>query len=268
MPVLVEERFESRDRTAGDSPATDLRFWISGTDDDSTALAALLSTAPLTYCTLVFQSANLSPIGPDLWDGTVRYGPYTPEDPKQPGDSSYQFDTGGGTHKITQSLQTMQRKAPAGKTAPDFKGAIGVTQDDVEGVDVTIPVYNFSETHIILASAVTNAYKSKLFALTGKTNNGQFRGFAVGEVLFLGASGAKRGKEDWEISFKFAASPNVQNLAVGEIQGIDKKGWDYLWIRYADSEDAESKTLVKKPLAAYVERVYDSGDFGDLGIGE
>ncbi len=36
-----------------------------------------------------------------------------------------------------------------GKTAPNFGGAIGVTQDNVEGVDIYVPVYNFSETHHI-----------------------------------------------------------------------------------------------------------------------
>ena len=32
-------------------------------------------------------------------------------------------------------------------------------------------------------------------------------GLAAGECLFLGASGSKRGEDDWEIAFRFAASP-------------------------------------------------------------
>jgi hypothetical protein len=65
-------------------------------------------------------------------------------------------------------------------------------------------------------------------------------------VLFLGASGSQRGTEDWEITFSFAASPNATGLTVGDITGIEpKKGWEYLWVRYADAEDAE--TLVKQP---------------------
>ncbi|MFN4261629.1 MAG: hypothetical protein ACK4RK_20290 [Gemmataceae bacterium] len=73
------------------------------------------------------------------------------------------------------------------------------------------------------------------------------------------------GTEDWEIIFRFAASPNATDLTVGDIQGIEKKGWEYLWVRYADAED--ENTLVKQPIAAYVERVYDYGDFSLLGIG-
>jgi hypothetical protein len=86
-------------------------------------------------------------------------------------------------------------------------------------------------------------------------------------VLFLGASGAKRGEEDWEITFRFAASPNMTGLQIGDITGINKKGWEYLWVRYADDEDANAKVLIKKPIAAYVEKVYEDGDFSGLGIG-
>jgi len=130
-----------------------------------------------------------------------------------------------------------------------------------------MPVYNFSETHYIDAGFVTQAYKLTLFALTDRVNNSVFRGFAAGEVLFLGASGSKRGEEDWEITFRFAASPNVEGLTIGNIPNINKKGWEYIWVRYADAEDLAAKTLVKKPIAVYVEKVYHDGDFSGLGIG-
>ncbi len=99
-----------------------------------------------------------------------------------------------------------------------------------------------------------------------RVNSGPFRGFAAGEVLFLGASGTKRGGGDWEITFRFAASRNRTNLTIGDITGISKKGWEYLWVRYADAEDANAKALIKKPVAVYVEKVYEEGDFGALGI--
>jgi hypothetical protein len=57
----------------------------------------------------------------------------------------------------------------------------------------------------------------------------------------------------------------VSGLAVGPITGITKRGWDYLWVRYADAED--QNVLVKQPIAAYVERVYLDGNFALLGIG-
>ncbi|MBL8747065.1 MAG: hypothetical protein JNK58_12015, partial [Phycisphaerae bacterium] len=108
-----------------------------------------------------------------------------------------------------------------------------------------------------------------LFALTGKVNSDPFREFQAGEVLFLGASGSKReasGGEDWEITFRFAASPNRTGIVVGPITGISKKGWEYLWVRYEDAEDAAAQAIVKRPVGAYVERVYSEGAFSGLEI--
>lgn len=262
MPIVVAEKWESREQTLGDDPAVELRFVVHGTDDDVAAHAQLLDFAPTLYGNLVRQTSHLERISEETWEGSVRYG-LAP----QPGDSTFQFDTGGGSQHITQGLGTVGAWAAPGWTAPDFRGAIGVTPDNVEGVDVAIPVYNFSETHYLAAEAVTGAYKAELFYLTGTVNNGPFRGFAAGEVLFLGAAGSIRGAEDWEITFKFAASPNATGLVVGDITGIAKNGWDYLWVRYADVEDTTARVLVKRPLAAYVERVYPFGNFANLGIG-
>jgi hypothetical protein len=264
MPVTVEERWESRPSTQGDQPSVDLLYVVRGTDDDIVAHNNLLATAPVFYNGLVRQSSHVERIAETAWEGTVRYGLLEPLDT---GESSFSFDTGGGTQHITQGLATVNAYAPAGQTPPDFEGAIGVTGDSVEGIDITVPVYNFTETHYIPVAAVTPAYKAVLFALTGSVNNAVFRGFAAGEVLFLGASGSQRGQDDWEITFRFAASPNVTGLVVGSITSIDKRGWDYLWVRYADMEDTTAKALVKRPVAVYVEQVYPFADLSGLGIG-
>jgi hypothetical protein len=198
------------------------------------------------------------------WEGSVRYGARTLSEEEL---SAYSFDTGGGTQHITQSLETRGAYAASGVTAPDFRGAIGVKEDAVEGVDVAAPVYHFTETHFKPDDEVTLAYRGALFRLTGRTNDAAFKGLDAGECLFLGASGSKRGDGDWEIQFRFAALPNKTDLAVGDITGIAKKGWDYLWVRYEDAEDAAARALVKKPVAAYVEKVYEEGDFSLLEIG-
>lgn len=265
MSIIVHEKFDSRETTVGiENPSIELRYMIEGTESDTAARAALESVIPALYGGLVFQEYHIAHQGGGVWEANVRYEKYK----KNTGDSSYQFDTGGGTQHITQSLATVGRYAPPGKTAPDYKGAIGVADGtNVEGVDVTMPVYNFAETHYIPAANVTGSYKANIFWLTGRVNQAPFRGFAAGEVLFLGASGSQRGVEDWEITFRFAASPNATNLSVGNITGINKKGWEYLWVRYAEVEDSYAKMLVKEPIAAYVEQVYPYGDFSLLGIG-
>ena len=267
MAVTVLEKFESRQSTTGENAQIDLEYVVSGTDDDVEAKAGLLAGSPAIYDGLIRQNVQIDPVGPQLWDGKVHYGLTDHQPIPQTGESTFSFETSGGTQRITQSLGTVGKYAPSGGTAPDFQGAVGVTHDNVEGVDITVPVYQFAETHYLPASAVTNEYKGTLFRLTGKVNSGGFRGLNAGECLFLGASGSQRGTEDWEITFRFAGSPNVTNLHIGDITVASKKGWEYLWVRYEDAEDTDAQTIVKRPTAAYVEKVYEEADFGALCIG-
>lgn len=267
MPISVQEKLESRATsrdTQTQQSSLDLAYFVTGTDDDAAALAAVEAYAPISLNGLARQSVRIEPVGPSLWDATASYA--TSSQPEAP---VYAFETGGGTQHITQSRQTVGRYATPGKTAPDFQGAIGVTSDNVDGVDITVPVYQFSETHTLPAPQVTSGYRGTIFSLTGKTNSDSWKGYAPGEVLFMGATGSRRGTladDPWEITFRFAASPNATGISVGQITGIEKRGWDYMWIRYADDLDESLRTPVKRPVAAYVERVYDSASFGALGI--
>jgi len=261
MSTIIIERFDSRESTEDiDNPTVDLIYSVIGTEDDADVKTLVESTVPAMYQGLVFQSYHIAPQGGGVWEASARYGK---RERKEPGYSSFSFDTGGGTQHISQSLQTLGSYAASG-TPPSFQGAIGVTTDSVEGADITVPVYSFQESHILADALVTGAYKLTLFGLTGRINAANFRGFAAGEVLFLGAAGSKRGTEDWEITYRFAASANVSGLSLGPISGITKRGWDYLWVRYADAVD--QNVLIKRPIAAYVERVYLDGNFSLLGI--
>ncbi len=270
MPLTLTEKLDSRKWTTGDNASVEMVYILTGTSDDVTAKNLIASSTAGTYNGLVRQSIQIEPewvdttTGDGQWIATVRYGI---RPPTEVGESSFSFDTSGGTQHITQSLATVHRYGAPGMTAPDFGGAVGVTHDNVEGVDITVPVYSFSETHYLDAAVVTLAYKGTLFNLTGKVNSASFKGLAAGECLFLGASGSRRGAEDWEITYRFAGSPNRSGLVVGPITGISKKGWEYMWVRYADSEDAAAKAIVKKPVAVYIERVYEEGNFAALGIG-
>jgi hypothetical protein len=38
-------------------------------------------------------------------------------------------------------------------------------------------------------------------------------------------------------------------------------------VRYADVEDLDAIAMIKRPVAAYVEKVYDDADFSLLDIG-
>lgn len=259
MPITIDETYRSREGTEGDSPEAELRYVIQGTDDDAIIRSLLFATSPRFYLGLRRGDVRFSPVGGDVWECSVHYT--MREEPQ------LTFDTGGGSQHVTQSVNTAGRYAAPGWQAANYQGAIGVTEDSVAGTDITVPIYNFTETHFIDDALVTQAYKLQLFRLTGRVNNALFKGFAKGELLFLGASGSKRGTDDWEITYRFAASPNVNNLRVGNITGIAKEGWHYLWMRFVDDEDSTANALVKRPVSAYVEQVYQYGDLTQLGIG-
>lgn len=281
MAITIDEVLKSRPFTYGAQNDWELIYLIQGVplaNDDSTVIALLGSTSPGTYQGLLRETIHAEPEGNGIWMGYVKY--MRLED-----NTEYTFETGGGTQHITQSLQTtiydfaLPYTDPYGDpygddtegdvvyTAPDFNGAIGVNGESVEGVDITVPIYEFSETHLLPDLTVTLAYKLALFQATGKINNATFKGFDIGEVLFLGASGNKRGDTQWAITYRFACSPNQTNFFVGGINVTQKYGQDYMWIRYEDFEDDLAQAIVKRPTGVYIEKVYYDADFSTIGIG-
>jgi hypothetical protein len=268
MAATLHELFAGRTETLGDKPKAELAYVVLGAADEDEVRALAISQIPADYQGLYRKTVTLDErLNASTWKVVAVFE--APEPPQQDNpESTFAFDTGGGTQHITQSLQTIGRYGPS--ASAELGGAIGYDGQNVAGVDITIPIYQFSETHYLAPGVVTQGYKLTLMALTGAVNSAPFRGFQAGEVLFMGASGTRRGVDPddrWEIAYKFAASPNQSNLAVGSITGIQKRGWDYLWVQYGDDVDATAKVLIKKPIAVYVEQVYAFASFAGLGIG-
>ena len=274
--VRVEEAYTERDETIdakGHVTEVEIPYLVFNVADESAALAAARPRVKSVAGMSLESIEVVERINATTWKVKAVYevddGGEQPDDDGGDEDTTvFAFDTGGGTKHLNQSLKTDGRYP---NNAPDFAGAIEVDNEgNVNGVDVTMPVLNFTETHTLNGGRVTTSYKKTLAALTGTVNSGSFRGFSRGEVLFLGASGTKRSKKasaPWEITYRFAVSPNQAGLQVGDIKVTRKYGWDYLWVRYADQVAENGKNVVKKPVAAYVEMVYPEGDFGNLGLG-
>lgn len=273
----VEEAYSERDETIdakGNVIEVEIPYLVFNVDDESAALSAVKSNHKSVTGMSLESVETVERINDTTWKVKAIYE--TDEEGGSDDSSSdededttvFAFDTGGGTKHLNQSLKT-DGKYP--DDAPDFGGAIGVDNEgNVNGVEVTMPVLNFTETHTLSGSRVSTSYKKTLAELTGSVNKSGFRGFSAGEVLFLGASGTKRSRKrsaPWEITYRFAVSPNQAGFKVGDIQVSRKYGWDYLWVRYADKVAESGKNVVKKPVAAYVEMVYPEGDFGRLGLG-
>jgi hypothetical protein len=267
MAAVVEELFEGRSEVVASKSTAEIPYIVSQAADEAEVKSAAAAAIPSTYSGMPRKSIEVAErVNANTWKVLARYE--TPDyDPVDPPEPVFSFDTGGGTQHITQSIQTIDRKGPA--ASDELGGAIGFDGENVEGVDITVPIYNFSETHYKSAGSVSQSYRLALFQTTGTVNSSGFKGFAAGEVLFLGASGSRRGDnadDDWEITYKFAAQQNRTGITVGEISGISKKGWEYMWVEYADDVDPSVHRCIKKPVAVYIEKVYPDGNFGDLNI--
>ena len=49
--------------------------------------------------------------------------------------------------------------------------------------------------------------------------------------------------------------PNVTGATIGEIEGIDYGGWDYVWVLYVPKENNDTKLVMKVPAGVWVERL-------------
>ncbi len=259
--VYVAEKFESRSAQLGASSRRELIATVHGTADEDVALTYFNAWAPATWYNLTKQAVELDRGGETWWLGRAEYGP---KKLPEVGQSSYTFDTAGGSAHITQSLEVTDSDAVDG--VPDHFNVIGGSADGVDGLDIQVPALEWTENHQLAPDAVTHAYVRFLARMTGRTNDDTFRGYEAGEVLFRGAQGNKRGEELWTVNYHFAASENRDGLEIGDLR-VNKPGWGYLDVRYEWTEDAAAKILVPKPIVALVHRVHYEFDFSTLGIG-
>jgi hypothetical protein len=269
MPITVEEK---PGRRLSDHRA-ELVYIVRGTEDAGDARAAVLGAAPSIYEGQALDDVDLDEIEGLSGGGylaSVRYAaPRWVQSEPQEGDQSFSFDTGGATVHVTQSLAT--RHYPDAAGTPRFNGAINVTDHGVEGVQIDAPAFTFEIT--FTKAAIDAAYVRGLMEADKKVNSdnvtltiedGTTISFAAGELRLLQTRGERRGDGPWQITARFAASPNRTGLTVGTITGVDKLGHEYLWVLYDEVEDTDAQRVLKKPVQVYVEQVYETTPFTGL----
>ena len=266
MSAYTVELVGSREGTQGQDPSLILRYLVRGTDDDFMVRALANSTSPDTYDSLVKKQIHTIQEATEWWLADIEYGA---RPVGIPGTGEWSFEIGGGaTIHVDHSLETVNRYPDGSK--PDYKQAIGVRRDGnglaVDGLDIDLTTFRWSETHHLDYSLLTPAYVNTLYTLRGRVNDKAWRIFAKGEVLLDAITGAARGEWTVPITFSFAASHNVTGLTIGDITGIDKEGWQYLWIQFEDVEDNDTHLVLKRPKHVFVERMKEYGDFDLLGL--
>lgn len=273
MPVTITEDANSRRIRDGLNPSREKSFLISGTNDEDEALTELkasLSPYGLLWpneCSVDWEDQKYSG-GFRLFRASVQYGPVPGGLGVGDGEELPTFTSEFSTQTIKLFNAPVVNNYPApGEPSVDFLGNINVTSDGVEGVDIEIPVQQFSLTISIPTATFTPGYQATVARLTATINNATWRGFASKEVRFDGLSAGGTFGERTTLTYRFSVSPNATGLSVGPITGITKAGWDYLWVYSQQAADDVAKMFRPKPLQVNVNQVYQLSNFLLLGLG-
>ena len=262
--IQVYEKALARRWEDSERPSIQRVYIVVGTDNDAEVLDAIAENTPSKVSGLPRMSISISQTGTDTWEAVVTYrDPEQQRKTQQPDDPvRISFSTLGATQHINYSLATVGRWVKAGETAPQFYNAIAVDENGPQGIDITVPSLHFQVTKTYPGGQAPSP--ATLSAYTGCVNADTWYGFAPGTVLFLGAEGGTRADGNVEITYHFAAQPNVSNITIGGISGITKRGWDYLWVWYR--RKVENGVTTFQPVCVQTERVYPSANFAGLGL--
>lgn len=261
MPITLAETKNSR---SGDLDRRTIKYFVRGTDDDTAAIQHVNNSAdvPLTWAGLPRSGIVIEQLADEFWQAEVNYGRReNGEDPGPTGSITYSFETSVETVHITHSLGTVQSYVASGFRAKNYKQGIGPTEDGgYTGVDIPIAVSSFSYAFKFASGTLTDSYILAVESAVGRWNDRVWRGRAEGEVLLAGVSGSQGTSETPTLQFRFKRRPNVDNLQIGDVDGIAKRGWDYLQV-FTEREAQDSEKLVSVAKQVNVEQVLRNADF-------
>lgn len=276
MPPTVKFDWKNQnfDHDAQDKNASSasVPFIVFDAASESEAVSAVEDTAPPDFNGIPLKSVSIAErLSDTSWRVEARYsypsggsGGGSAVAEREP---AFSFDVSHGEQRTLMFPIAHKSKLPA--DVPD-----SVTINDGDGVKLDSSVCTFSETHWFPPARITAAWKIRVASMYKKINSKPFRGFDPGDVRFEGCSASRAGNDPadyWQVTFKFAVQLNNRQLPqqIGDLGSIVKRGWDYLWVRYQEdfAQDNDGKMYTtKKPVAAFVEQVFEEADFREMGI--
>jgi hypothetical protein len=284
MSATVAE-FKIGTRSA-DQRKVEREYIIKGVEGDTPydshedeALAAVHAYAPSTIATIPRRDnqTKVSEITESIYHATVVWSLEEKEEDRPTDECSFTFQITGQNVHITHGKETKAYYPATGETAPTtFDNAIGVRKENgkpvIDGTDIIVPQFSFGVSRKVEGADLNGTYVNTLAGLVGTTNISSYTvngvSNAAGELLLTGASGADNADGTASLDLTFLKQPNASSITIAGISGINKKGHEVAWV-YCDVRDVteSSVTFLKpKPIAVYVERVYDETDFADLDI--
>ena len=157
---------------------------------------------------------------------------------------------------------------------PTYGGLIDVQESgdgtmEPRGISVYIPTGTMTITHWFKKSQWTTRLRNKIAYRRCRYNSDTFRGFAHGELLFVGETVSYQDDDKYvEVQFKFLISENSDDIEVGKFSGIHKRGWQGMWCKYAKNVKTVGgkKYQVLEPQGVAIEKIYRACSFEELGL--
>jgi hypothetical protein len=273
MPITVKEIRRSRSHVSSAKPTARREYMAWGDTDGNAIEVAVDLIAPDSVNGLVIDSVSVDPTDENesVWRVVYNYTTVESRPTPETLGEEISFDLGSVTINIAQNTNgaaATTKYAKQGETAPDFKGGIDYDPETKQfrGIDKLFETFSFSITRYVPKSIVEEAqYIQNLRDCAFRTNSAPFRGFASGEVLFMGAAGSKRSESDYAITFRFLAGKHLAGLVIGDIAGIAKPAHDHLWVLFEEPEEESLREMTpKEPKAVYVEKLYLPANFPQL----
>ena len=235
------------------------------------------SSVPKTYLGLLLQKYTVvERISAKQWKVNAEYKGTA-------NGSSQRNDDNSGERKEKVSIEfgvsTATRTVSLGRVRsygdmPEYGGLIDVQESgdgtlEPRGISVYVPTGTMTITHYFKTSQWTTKLRNKIAYRRCRYNSDSFRGFAHGELLFVGESvNYSDGDPYVEVQFKFLISENSNDIEVGNMTGISKRGWHGLWCKYRkDVKTVNGKKYqVIEPQGVAIEKIYKAADFTELGL--
>lgn len=284
MAISVDVAYiEGQAQEVANAGGREVLYRITGTSDREAAIAAFLEQVPTELAGLVVNGISVERTSDNTFDGIAQYGMIDVigvgrEPGLKEGDDEFSMDTTGGMKKIL-FYRSPPREYGRSTKKPRLKGAINVDPKDktVEGAEIGTASCKFTITRILSNAQVPSAFLNKLYLQTYTVNSatctlnvqGKVLEFEPGELLFMGANITySRAAKNWRIVGSFSAQPNESNLTIGDITGIDVKGWEYVSAYFTLTADTSQSVpyVVPKPVCIYVGEVYRTSDINELGF--
>jgi hypothetical protein len=256
----------------------EILYGLKGTTDKFQALSHIANNTDQEIAGIPRAAINAEiPEGfVDVWEVSVVYqtggGSSSGPNPTEIGEERVSFSTRPNRVRLYQAKEHIADYANVdeGESIPNYEGAINVTPERIEGVEVDVAGFVYQVRKIMADDQITQLFIRNSFLSTSRVNAATWRGFRAGELRLVAVDAQQRDSESWEVTWEFLAEENLQDITIGDIEGVAKLGHEYAWVRHREIvDDTTDPPRVRTEVeSVHIERVYDTIDFNvSLGLG-